>query len=875
MLINYLPGDECRVAVASDGKLEDLHIERASVASHVGNIYVGKVTNVEASIQAAFIHFGLEQNGFLHISDLHPQYFPGEDDDTTEDVGKKTPRHDRPPIQRALKRGQEILVQVIKEGIGTKGPTLTSYLSIPGRYLVMMPAMDRVGVSRKIEDDELRRKMRETLDQLDLPDGFGFILRTAGMDRAKTDLKRDLAYLNRLWQDMERRRKAGSGPRLLYAESDLLLRALRDIITPDVDEIVIDDVSALRRAARFLKIFAPRSAPSLRRYDSDAPIFHAYGIEEQIQSMHSRRVDLPSGGYLFIDETEALVAIDVNSGKMRSHGDAETTAYKTNQEAVDEICRQMKLRDLGGLVVLDLIDMRSRAHQRDIEQQLRANLKNDAARSKALPISQFGMIELTRQRMHGSMRSSHFAACPECEGRGQVQRPDSVAGAAMRDLAAQLSLERIRKIELVVSPRVASELLSFKRPAMTSLERRTGKTISVRVSETIPVDRVTYYAYDERGADVDVTHLPKMKLASESKIWVDPGAAESDSIVDPIEEERLAMIEGESASDSDIEAVVKLEPHPIELIEFADGSEDIGAAEKRKRRRRRRRRRGAGDDAQIGDGEPGDRDEAPTPAQDEMAPDAPTAQHGGATRATDEAVSVPGEGGKKRRRRRRRKVRSPVDETQVNLEDSSSDEITDSSQPSETPVAPSEPTAAPETGSRTRAEPADRNGRAPRPTLAAASQRPPRGDSWDLDPVVVRPISRRPAAYASAATDSPAPDRVAATEHDRASPASHEDSDASAAPLAGEQTTIAEPDETAPSLAENAEPARAEVESKPSRARKAAPKKKTSARKKKAGRAKPAKAAAPRKATKASASTKKSARKSSSAKNPPATTDKE
>ncbi|MEM9082106.1 MAG: ribonuclease E/G, partial [Planctomycetota bacterium] len=224
MLINYVPGDECRVSLVQDGQLEEIHTEFANSESIVGNIYVGKVTNVEASIQAAFVDFGFHTNGFLHISDLHPQYFPGEDDDTTEKIGKKTPRRERPAIQQALKKGQRVLVQVIKEGINTKGPTLTSYLSIPGRYMVMLPQMDKVGVSRKVEDEDERREMRKILDALDLPEGFGFILRTAGMNRTKTELKRDLAYLQRLWKDIDRRLKGGDKPRLLYAESDLMMR---------------------------------------------------------------------------------------------------------------------------------------------------------------------------------------------------------------------------------------------------------------------------------------------------------------------------------------------------------------------------------------------------------------------------------------------------------------------------------------------------------------------------------------------------------------------------------------------------------------------------------------------------------------------------
>src|SRR5215831_15556332 len=273
MLISYVPGEECRVAVVEDGKLEEFHAERASSISRVGNIYVGVVTNVEPAIQAAFVDFGIEHHGFLHVSDVHPRYFPGEDEDTTERVGRKTPRRERPPIQKCFRRGDEVEVQVLKEGVGTKGPTLTSYLSIPGRFLVMMPQMDRVGVSRKVEDEEQRREMREILDQLELPEGFGFILRTAGLSRTKAELKRDLAYLQRLWKDMDRRLKAGGKPRLLYSESDLLVRSLRDMLTNDIKEVIIDSELALKRASRFMKIVAPRSTTKLFHFTDKTPVF--------------------------------------------------------------------------------------------------------------------------------------------------------------------------------------------------------------------------------------------------------------------------------------------------------------------------------------------------------------------------------------------------------------------------------------------------------------------------------------------------------------------------------------------------------------------------------------------------------------------------
>jgi len=528
LIINYTPGEECRVAVVNNGRLDEFHSERRDQVSHVGNIYVGKVTNVEPSIQAAFVDFGLEAGGFLHTTDVHPLYFPDQDDDTTERVGKKTARRDRPPIQDCLKRGQEIIVQVLKEGVGSKGPTLTSYLSIPGRYLVMMPQMDNVGVSRKVEDEETRAKMKEILDQLELPEGFGFILRTAGLDRSKSELKRDLAYLMRLQKDMERRHKAGSKPRLLYSESDLLLRCLRDMLSAETDEVVIDSDVGLQRAARFMTIFAPKSETRLLHFRGKTPIYHALGIEEQIRTMYAREVPLPSGGRLVIDEAEALVAIDVNSGKSRSAGDSEENAYHTNLEAADEICRQLRLRDLGGIVINDLIDMRASKHRREVEEKFDEILKTDRARSTVLPINDFGVMSLTRQRMRGSHESIHFHDCPMCRGRGLIQRPESVAADALRDLAALLDHDKVVKAEMVVNPKVAGELLSVRRKQLSRIEAAFGKTLMVRLSDATPVDRVTFYAYDQAGNDIEIDRLGRFRVTSETLVkWEAPESQEA------------------------------------------------------------------------------------------------------------------------------------------------------------------------------------------------------------------------------------------------------------------------------------------------------------------------------------------------------------
>ncbi len=516
MLVNDNAGSELRIAILENNTLAQYFSERTSTATNVGSIYKARVLNVEPAIQAAFVDFGEGANGFLHVSDLHPKYFPGEE--RTEKVGRKIPRHDRPMMQHALKRGQEILVQVLKEGLGSKGPTLTSYLSLPGRLLVMMPDMDNIGVSRKVEDEDQRRAMRKILDSLELQEGFGFILRTAGFDATRTELMRDAQYLTRLWQQMEKRMHAVGAPCQLYAEGDVLLRTIRDGIDGDVEAIIVDSESAFRRAKAFLEVVAPRASELLRYWDRSTPLFYAFDIERQIELIHSREVPLPSGGALVFDQTEALVAIDVNSGRSRAARDSETNAYNTNVEAVDEICRQLRLRDLGGLVVADLIDMRSAKHRRDIEERVRLHLRKDRAKSTVAPISEFGIMELTRQRMRPSMRKTHYHDCPACAGTGELRNPDAVASDAMRRLAAILDIDRVRRVEIVVGSKVAATLLSTKRRALVEIEDEFGKTVSVRISDAIPPDRADFYAYDERDTDIELERMPRLERPTIAKL---------------------------------------------------------------------------------------------------------------------------------------------------------------------------------------------------------------------------------------------------------------------------------------------------------------------------------------------------------------------
>ncbi len=511
MLVNVAEGDECRIAMFQQDRLQEFYVERTASLSHVGNIYKGVVTNVEPSIQAAFVDFGQGKNGFLHISDLQPQYFPGGGE--AEDVGRKTPRKERPPLQKCLRRNQEIIVQVTKEGIGTKGATLTTYVALPGRYLVMMPGMSRLGVSRKIEDEDARRRMRDVLNQLQLPDDMGFILRTAGLGRTKRDLQRDLNYLVRLWKQIQKRKNSIKAPAELYQESDLVTRTLRDVVTMDVDKILIDNQRVATSARQFLRLLSPKLAERVSFYDDFQPLFFKYGVEDEIAKIYSKRVPLRSGGYLVIESTEALVAIDVNSGKFREAPDPEESAFRINLEASDEIARQLSLRDLGGVIICDFIDMHMERHRREIERALREALKEHKERAEILRMSRFGIIEMTRQRQRPSIIRSMLVDCPHCTGTGMIKSGETVMLEALRAIQTAATHPDVSRIEVRVDPQVAQLLLNSKRRALAHLESTKAKTIVVLPAADLAANRITLSCYDHRGWPVQVP-LPKSMMSA-------------------------------------------------------------------------------------------------------------------------------------------------------------------------------------------------------------------------------------------------------------------------------------------------------------------------------------------------------------------------
>jgi ribonuclease E len=414
----------------------------------------------------------------------------------------------KPPIQEIFRRGDEVLVQVIKESIGTKGPTLSTYISIPGRYLVLMPGLNRVGVSRKIADEGQRRKLREIMNELNPPKGLGFIVRTAGLDRTKRDLAKDLAYLLRLWKVILRRIKKAKAPAPIYQESDMITRTIRDIFNSEIDTIWIDEPAAFERAQEFLKVVMPRYVARLKFYDDKVPLFHKYGLEGEIAKIQQRNVPLPEGGSIVIDQTEALVAIDVNSGNFRVENDAERTAYEMNLRAAKEIARQLRLRDLGGVIVNDFIDMRDERNRRGVERALRDAVKRDRARTKVLRMSAFGIIEMTRQRIRPSLKRSVYEDCAHCKGAGVVKTVESMSIDVMRLLALASHREEVRRVHLVVCPEVAGYLNNRKRSQVAQIEAESRLAITILAEDGAPAEYLHFDCYDAQNNEIRLLPAP-------------------------------------------------------------------------------------------------------------------------------------------------------------------------------------------------------------------------------------------------------------------------------------------------------------------------------------------------------------------------------
>jgi ribonuclease E len=460
MLFNATQQEELRVAIVDGQKLIDIDIEAAGREQRKGNIYKGVITRIEPSLEACFVNYGEERHGFLPFKEVARTYFK-------EGIDVRNAS-----IKDALREGQEIIVQVEKEERGQKGAALTSFISLAGRYLVLMPNNPRGGgVSRRIEGED-RQELREAMSQLEVPDGMSIIARTAGIGRDATELQWDLSYLMQLWKAIDEAAKGNSAPLLIYLESSLVIRAIRDYFQPDIGEILIDTDDIYEQAAAFMSVVMPDNLPRVKRYQDDVPLFSRFQIEHQIETAYSRTVPLPSGGAIVIDHTEALVSVDVNSARATRGSDIEETATRTNLEAADEIARQARLRDLGGLIVIDFIDMESSKAQKDVENRLRDALRHDRARVQMGKISKFGLMEMSRQRLRPALSEGSHVTCPRCNGTGHIRDTESSALQVLRIIQEEAMKENTAAIHTQVPVEVAAFLLNEKRAEVIKIETR-------------------------------------------------------------------------------------------------------------------------------------------------------------------------------------------------------------------------------------------------------------------------------------------------------------------------------------------------------------------------------------------------------------------
>ncbi len=461
MLFNATQAEELRVAIVDGQKLVDLDIESAAKEQRKSNIYKAVITRVEPSLEACFVDYGTDRHGFLPFKEISRDFFRDRD----ADPGKAR-------IQDQLKEGQELIVQVDKDERGNKGAALTTFISLAGRYLVLMPNNPRGGgVSRRVEGEE-RNELRDAINGLDVPQGMSVIARTAGIGRSTEELQWDLNYLMQLWRAVEDAAKMQSGAYLIYQESSLVIRAIRDYFHPDIGELLIDTEAIFEQAQQFMGHVMPANVNRVKLYKDDVPLFSRFQIEHQIETAYARQVPLPSGGAIVIDHTEALVSVDVNSARATKGGDIETTAFNTNLEAAEEIARQLRLRDLGGLIVIDFIDMESAKNQREVENRLRDALKYDRARVQLGKISRFGLMELSRQRLRPALAESAYIPCPRCHGIGHIRGTESTALHILRIIQEEAMKENTAQVVAQMPVDVATFLLNEKRNDVLTIETR-------------------------------------------------------------------------------------------------------------------------------------------------------------------------------------------------------------------------------------------------------------------------------------------------------------------------------------------------------------------------------------------------------------------
>ncbi|KGO33742.1 MAG: Rne/Rng family ribonuclease [Desulfoprunum sp.] len=489
LLINAEEPEECRLALLEDGRLESIHVSTINRTQTRNNIYKARIVATEPNLQAAFVDYGTEKNGFLPFSEIHPEYFK-------QDLSSETKRlveaqnWKKLSITDVVEKGQEVLVQVVKEEVGKKGANMTTYLSLPGRCVVLMPGSDSSGISRKISGEEKRSQLREAMNSIDVPEGIGWIVRTASVDITEEILARDVAYLLRLWDEIKRKGQELEGVGLVYEEQHSILRFLREHFDPSIEEILVDDRAALEQVKEFVEMLpAEQRKVRVRLHKGARPIFNQYSVEDQIESIYQSRVNLPSGGSIVIDPTEALVAIDVNSGSTSKGKNFEASIFQANMEAASELARQLRLRDLGGLIVVDFIDMRSKKNIRDVERQVKLSMKKDKAKVDMSRISKFGLMQISRQKLGAPIEAGNYRVCEHCKGRGMVRSVETLALFYLRRIQTGASRKNVVKVECHFPLDVAHYLLNNKRHEVQELEHKYGTEVMITAEASMkPAD---------------------------------------------------------------------------------------------------------------------------------------------------------------------------------------------------------------------------------------------------------------------------------------------------------------------------------------------------------------------------------------------------
>jgi len=540
MLINATQQEELRVAMVDGQRLYDLDIETPSREQKKSNIYKGRVTRVEPALEAAFVEYGADRHGFLPFKEINRSYF----DPHAESH--------RPNIREAIREGQEIVVQVEKEERGNKGAALTTFISLAGRYLVLMPNNPRAGgVSRRIEGED-RQELREAMSSLDIPDGMGLIVRTAGVGRSQEELQWDLDYLLNLWRAIETAAPQKKAPFLIYQESNIIIRALRDYLRVDIGEILVDNPAVYRQAQDFVQQVMPHNLSKLKPYQDSIPLFTRFQIESQIETAYQREVSLPSGGGIVIDYTEALVSVDINSARATKGSDIEETALTTNLEAADEVARQMRLRDLGGLIVIDFIDMSIARNQREVETRLREALKIDRARVQVGRISRFGLLEMSRQRLRPSLDEASHVVCPRCNGQGTIRNVESLALSVLRLIQEEAMKDRTGRVVVQLPIKVATFLLNEKRDVIRTIEQRHRVGLLLIPNETL--DTPHFKLSRLRSDELSETQRLSYHLAEDYEEQYEPSAK---AIVRDVGEEAI------------VRGVAPTTPAPLPIVPVA------------------------------------------------------------------------------------------------------------------------------------------------------------------------------------------------------------------------------------------------------------------------------------------------------------------